>query len=338
MSNKKDYYSVLGVDRNVSPEDLKKAYRKLAMKYHPDRNPGDKKAEDQFKELNEAYDVLSDPKKRDMYNQFGFAGSSAGGFGGFGAGGFGGAAGAGAGGYRSSGGADSDSFQDIFGDIFGDMFGGARQGGPGQGFRQQRKVRGADLRYTLNISFEEAALGCEKQIAFVRQASSGRDESVKLSVKVPSGVKEGQRLKLSGEGDRSPQGSSGLAGDLYVIVNIMAHSLFQRDGDDILIDAPVSYIDAILGSELEVPTLTGKVVIKVPPGTHTGQVLRIKSKGFPRSSGGTGDMLVKILVDTPGSLNTEQKALLVELSKLASETPLVKEFKEKANQIYRSRK
>lgn len=333
MSTKRDYYSVLGVDRNVSAEDLKKAYRKLAMKYHPDRNPGDKKAEDQFKELNEAYDVLSDSKKREMYNQFGFAGQSSG-FGGFG--GFGGA-GASAGGYRSNSGPDPDSFQDIFGDIFGDMFGGAgRQSGPGAGFRQQRKVKGADLRYTLNISFEDAALGCEKQIAFVRQGSSGRDESIKLSVKVPSGVKEGQRLKLSGEGDRSPQG--GLAGDLYVIINISAHSLFQRDGDDILIDAPVSYIDAILGSELEVPTLTGKVVIKVPSGTHTGQILRIKSKGFPKSSGGTGDMLVKILVDTPESLSTEQKALLVELSKLASETPLVKEFKDKANLIYRSRK
>lgn len=322
---KKDFYAVLGVSRTASPEELKKAYRKLAMKYHPDKNPGDKKAEESFKELTEAYETLSDPKKKEMYDQFGFAGAHQGfagaGAGGPGFGGFGG----------HQGGFSGEDFQDIFGDIFGETFGGGRGG-----FRQTRKQRGADLRYTLSISFEESALGTEKTISFMRQKGS-QDETARLSVKVPAGVKQGQRLKLAGEGDRSPQG--GANGDLYVIINVQEHPLFKREEDEVYIDVPVSYVDAILGSEIEVPTLTGRVALRVPPGTYSGQVMRLKNKGFPKQGGfGSGDMLVRILVDTPSSLTSEQKDLVKELAKSTGETPHVKEFKERMAQVLRGRK
>lgn len=317
---KKDFYTVLGVSRSATPEELKKSYRKLAMKYHPDKNPGDKKAEESFKEITEAYETLSDPKKKEMYDQFGFAGANQG-FAGAGAGGFGG---------FNQQGFNGEDFQDIFGDIFGESFGG------GRGFRQQRKQRGADLRYTLNISFEESALGTEKTISFMRQKSS-QDETVRLSVKVPAGVKQGQRLKLAGEGDRSPQGGGN--GDLYVIINIQDHPLFKREEDDVYVDVPVSFVDAILGSEIEVPTLTGRVALKVPPGTYSGQVMRLKNKGFPKQGGfGSGDMLVRIQVDTPSSLSSEQKDLVKELAKSTGETPHVKEFKEKMAQVLKGRK
>lgn len=324
---KKDFYATLGVSRSASEDEIKKAYRKLAMKYHPDKNPGDKKAEEHFKEITEAYEILSDTKKREMYDQFGFAGAGAGyagaGAGGFGSGGFGG-------GSNQYGG--QDPFQDIFGDIFGDVFGGRG----GSGFRGQKKQKGADLRYTLNISFEESALGTEKTISFMRQRN-GKDDTARLAVKVPAGVKQGQRLKLTGEGDSGHQG--GGAGDLYVILNIQEHTLFRREEDDVLIDVPVSYIDAILGSQIEVPTLTGKVVLKIPQGTHTGQAFRVKGKGFPKNTGfGSGDMLVKILVDTPETLSGRQKDLLEELAKSAEETPLVKIFKEKMAQLSRMKK
>lgn len=338
MAAKKDFYSVLGVSRSASADEIKKAYRKLAMKYHPDKNPGDKKAEEQFKEVTEAYEVLSDQKKREMYDQFGFAGAGAGaGFGGAGGpggfGGFGGGQGGfgGFGGFGQGGGSSED-FQDIFGDMFGDVFGG-RTGG----FRQTRRPhRGADLRYTLNISFEDSALGTEKTISFIRHRNN-REETARLAVKVPAGVKQGQRLKLSGEGDGAPQG--GPSGDLYVIINVQDHSLFKREEDDVLIDVPVSFTDAILGGEIEVPTLTGRVAVKVPPGTHTGQVMRLKGKGFPKSGGfGSGDMRVRILVDTPSNLSAKQKELVQELAKSGSETPQVKEFRDKMSQVLRGRK
>lgn len=327
---KKDYYSSLSVSRTASAEEIKKAYRKLAMKYHPDKNPNDKKAEEMFREVTEAYEVLSDTKKREMYDQFGFAGSNPGGFGGAGAGGFGGF------GQQGGFGGNPEGFQDIFGDIFGDVFGGAGAGRAGGGFRQARKQRGADLRYTLNVSFEESALGIEKTISFIRQRN-GKDETTKLAVKVPAGVKHSQRLKLGGEGDASPNGGS--PGDLYVIMNIQEHPLFKREEDDIMIDVPISYIDAILSSQVEVPTLTGKVVLRIPEGTHSGQVFRLKGKGFPKSSGfGSGDMLVKILVDTPATLTSRQKELLEELAQTAGETPQVKIFKDKVAQLVRTRK
>lgn len=326
--SKRDYYSVLGVARNASADEIKKAYRKLAMKLHPDKNPGDKKSEEKFKEVTEAYEILSDTKRRELYDQFGFAGAGAG-FGGAGGprpGGFSG--GFGGGGF---GGQENPDFQDIFGDIFGDVFGGQR------GFRgQKRQQRGADLRYTLNVTLEEAATGCEKTISFVRQRN-GRDDTAKLVVKVPAGVKQGQRLKLGGEGDSSPSG--GPTGDLYAIINMQEHPLFKREEDDVILELPLSYVDAILGTSVEVPSLTSKLSLKIPPGTHSGQVLRLKGKGFPKAGGyGTGDMLVKILVDTPSSLSSKQKDLLEELAKSGQETPMVKSFKDKMQQLLRTRK
>jgi molecular chaperone DnaJ len=325
LAAKRDFYSVLGVSRSASADEIKKAYRKLAMKYHPDKNPGDKKAEEQFKEISEAYEILSDTKKREMYDQFGFAGGGAGaggpfsgGAGGpFGGGGFGG---------------NADDFQDVFGDMFGDIFGG-RSGG----FRQTRRQhRGADLRYTLNVFFEESALGTEKTISFIRHRGN-REETARLAVKVPAGVKQGQRLKLSGEGDGAPQG--GPSGDLYVIINVQEHPLFRREEDDVLIDVPVGFTDAILGGEIGVPTLTGRVALKVPPGTHTGQIMRLKGKGFPKTGGfGSGDMRVRILVDTPSNLSSKQMELVQELAKSGSETPQVKDFKDKMAQVLRGRK
>lgn len=330
--SKKDFYSILGVARSATPEEIKKAYRKLAMQYHPDKNPGDKKAEEKFKEISEAYDVLSDTKKREMYDQFGHAGSQQG-FGGAGGpfgggpGGFGGFGGAGAG-------AGGDPFQDIFGDVFGDIFGARGPGAGPRGRRQQAK--GTDLRYTLNVSFEESALGCEKVISFVRQ-KGGKEESAKLSVNVPAGVKEGQRLKLAGEGDSGLGGGS--PGDLYVIINVQEHPLFKRNENDVTLDLPIVYTDAILGTNIEVPTLTGKAMIRIPPGTHSGQTFRLKGKGFPKLGGfGSGDMLVRVLVDTPHSLSSRQKEIMEELSKSTEPTPMVKSFQEKVSHLMRNRK
>lgn len=332
--SKKDYYSLLSVSRSASADEIKKAYRKLAMQYHPDKNPGDKKAEEKFKEISEAYEVLSDPKKREMYDQFGHAGAQ--GFGGGAGGPFGGFGGAGAGAGAGGFGQGGDPFQDIFGDVFSEIFGNARGPGAGAGAgRTRRPSKGTDLRYTLNISFEESALGCEKVISFMRQRG-GKEEPAKLSVNIPAGVKEGQRLKLAGEGD-GPMG--GAAGDLYVIVNIQDHPLFRRNENDVTLDLPIIYTDAILGTNIEVPTLTGKAMIRIPPGTHSGQTFRLKGKGFPKLGGfGSGDMLVKVLVDTPSSLSNRQKELVEELAKSTEGSPLVKAFQEKVNQLMRSRK
>jgi DnaJ-class molecular chaperone with C-terminal Zn finger domain len=331
--SKKDFYSLLNVARSASADDIKKSYRKLAMQFHPDKNPGDKKAEEKFKEITEAYETLSDPKKREMYDQFGHAGAQ--GFGGAG-GPFGGGAGPGGfGGFGGSGaGGNADAFQDIFGDVFGDIFGGA---GPrsGAGPRPRRQAKGADLRYTLNISFEESALGAEKVISFMRQRG-GKEESAKLSVNIPAGVKEGQRLKLSNEGD-TPSG--GAAGDLYVIINVQDHAIFKRAENDVTLDLPITYTDAILGTNIEVPTLTGKAMIRIPAGTHSGQTFRLKGKGFSKVGGfGSGDMLVKILVDTPANLSGRQKELIEELAKAGETTPLVKSFQEKVSNLMRTRK
>lgn len=329
---KKDYYSLLDISRSASADEIKKAYRKLAMKYHPDKNPGNKSAEDKFKEITEAYEVLSDTKKREMYDQFGHAGAQGfggGGFGGAGAGGFGG----GFDGFRSQTGNNSgDPFQDIFGDMFGDIFSGNRSSSS----RAKKPSRGTDLRYTLSISFEDAALGTEKVISFMRQRGN-KEESAKLSVNVPAGVKEGQRLKLANEGDAGPNTSG--PGDLYVIVNIQEHSLFKRNENDVTLDLPIAYTDAILGTNIEVPTLTGKAMIRIPEGTHSGQIFRLKGKGFPKVGGfGTGDMLVKVLVDIPNNLSNKEKDLVKELAKNTDLSPLVKSFQEKVSQLMRNRK
>lgn len=321
---KMDFYKVLGVDRGASQEDLKKAYRKLAMQYHPDKNPGNKKAEEKFKEITEAYEVLGDPDKRKSYDQFGSEGfQNFGGFGGAGAGGFEG--------FRQYGGGyqgNPENFQDIFGDVFGDFFSAKA--------RPKRPARGADLRYTLTITLEEAASGSEKVISFIRQKGA-QNESAKLSVHVPAGVKENQKLKLSGEGDIPPQ--NGTPGDLYVIVHILPHPFFVREEYDIHLEVPISFTDALLGASIEVPTLTGKSALKIPPGTASGQAFRLKSKGLPRLGGfGTGDMIVKVQLVTPGRLTQEEKGLVEKLAQKIGEPESVADYKKKLADFMGSRK
>ena len=329
---KKDFYGVLGVTRQASPDELKKAYRKLAMKFHPDKNPGDKSAEDRFKEASEAYDVLSDPKKKQVYDQFGHAG-----FQGAGGGGGGNPFG---GGFGEAGNFDprqGEQFQDMFSDFFGEFFSGEGQGTGGargsRGFR--REARGADLRYTLTITLEEAATGTEKRINFVRQRG-GREDAAKLSITVPAGVKTGQRLKLRGEGDGP--GGAGKAGDLYVIVNFQDHALFKRKENDVLMELPVSFVDALLGTQIEVPTLTGKAMLNVPPGTHPGQIFRLKGKGFPDIGGySPGDMLIKVVVDVPSSVTEDERQLLEKLRKTSASSPLVTEYRDKMKRLLQQR-
>lgn len=347
--SKRDYYEVLGVTRSAPEPEIKKAYRRLAMKYHPDRNPGDKAAEGKFKEAKEAYEVLTDAQKRAAYDQFGHAGVEA-------------SASARAGGFNPA-----DAFGDIFGDMFGDIFGGGRRAGRGQ-----RVYRGADLRYELELELEQAVFGdsvtirvpalvrCEvckgsgaragsapqtcptcrgqgqvrmQQGFFSLQQTcphchgsgtvitdpcprcrgEGRvEESRKLSVKIPPGVDSGDRIRLAGEGEAGPQ--SGPAGDLYVEIHVRAHALFTREGADLLCTVPVSLMTAALGGQVEVPTLDGKVVLKITPETQSGRVLRLRGKGAkPVRGGGTGDLLCRIEVETPVNLSREQKELLRQL-------------------------
>lgn len=321
---KKDFYSVLGIQRSATADEIKKSYRKLAMQYHPDKNPGNKKSEEKFKEITEAYDTLSDPQKRKNYDQFGNAD-----FQGFG--GFGGAAGGfegfrqGAGGQFQGG---PEQFQDIFGDVFGDFFSGKA--------RARKPSRGADLRYTLSVTMEEAATGCEKLISFIRQKGVN-NETAKLSVHVPAGVKENQKLKLSNEGDNP--GSNGQAGDLYVIIQVQPHPFFSREENDVLMDVPLNFTDALLGTSLEIPTLSGKAVLKIPPGTASGQTFRLKAKGFPRlGSFGTGDMLVKVQIVTPNRLTQEEKELVEKLASKVGEPESVKDYKNKMADFMRTRK
>ncbi|MGI6485091.1 MAG: molecular chaperone DnaJ [Tepidanaerobacteraceae bacterium] len=362
---KRDYYEVLGVSRDASTEDIKKAYRKLARKYHPDVNKNDKDAPEKFKEINEAHEVLSDPEKRARYDQFGHAGVGQGGFGSD-SGGFGG---------------DFGNFGDFGGDFFGDIF----ENFFGGGFNQTRRrgpVRGADLRYDLHITLEEAAFGVEKEIEIQRlercktcqgtgakpgtrsktcptcngtgqvrrvqnlgpmqftnvttcNRCGGKGTIIeqpcskckgqgnvrtfkKIKVKVPSGVDTGFRLRMGGEGDPGERG--GPAGDLYVIIHVKPHQLFDRDDDDLIYDAPISFVQAALGDEIEIPTLEEKVKIKVPPGTQTGTRFRLKSKGVPHIRGfGRGDLHVRVNVVIPQRLNEEQKKLLKKFAQISGE-------------------
>jgi molecular chaperone DnaJ len=343
---KRDYYEVLGVNRDASDEDIKKSYRKLAMKFHPDRNPDNPKAEEQFKEAKEAYEVLADAKKRTAYDNYGHAGvdHSA-------------AAGAGAG-------AGFSSFSDAFGDIFGDIFGGAR------GARSQ-VFRGADLRYNLEITLEQAAHGFETKIRIptmaecatckgsgakpgskpqtcptcngagqvrmtqgffsIQQAcprchgtgkivpnpcaacnGAGRVKHQKtLSVKIPAGVDEGDRVRLSGEGESGVNG--GPAGDLYVQVHIKPHAVFQRDHDDLHCEMPVSFSIAALGGEIDIPTLDGSARIKVPAETQSGKTFRLRSKGIKGvRSQSHGELFCQVVVETPVNLTERQRDLLRE--------------------------
>jgi len=349
--SKRDYYTVLGVERNASEEDLKKAYRRLAMKYHPDRNPDNKEAEASFKEIKEAYEILSNAQKRAAYDQFGHAGvdPSA-------------AAGGGAGGFHAGAG----GFADIFGDVFGDIFGGGRRGHAGP-------QRGSDLRYTLDISLEDAIKGTEIKIRVptydtcevcngsgakpgtspvtcqtcgghgqvrmqqgffsVQQTcpnchgsgttisdpctkchGQGRVETTKtLSVKVPAGVDDGDQIRLAGEGEAGEKG--GPAGDLYVQMRLKKHPVFHREEDDLYCEMPVSFITAALGGELTVPTMDGKASIKIPAGTQSEKLFRLKGKGVRNvRSGHVGDLYCRVSVETPVNLSAKQKELLNELN------------------------
>lgn len=333
---KKDFYTLLGVGRAATPEEIKKAYRKLAMKYHPDQNPGDKSAENTFKEVSEAYETLSDPKKRSEYDQFGFANPAARGpqpphtyytgpnfeefdFENF----------------RGGRQYTTESAYDLFNDLFGDAFTGAG-GGRGRTSRGPTPTRGADLRYNLSVTYEEAARGCEKQIRFVRRRAN-KDDTANLLVTVPAGVDNGQRLKLKGEGDSGSNG--GTVGDLFVIVNLAEHSLFKKQGLDVLMDLPISFVDAILGTELDVPTLTGKATVKVPANTHPGQAFRLRGKGFADLAGKKhGDIILRVIVDVPIDLTKDQQDAIRKLAPVGDSAPLVREFKEKIRQLFEGRR
>ncbi|UIP27339.1 molecular chaperone DnaJ [Photobacterium sp. TLY01] len=347
--SKRDFYEVLGVGRDAGERDIKKAYKRLAMKYHPDRNPGDDTAADKFKEVKTAYEILTDPQKKAAYDQYGHAAFEQGGMGG--GGGFG-------------GGAD---FSDIFGDVFGDIFGGGGRRGGGQ----HRAQRGADLRYNMELTLEEAVRGCTKEIRVptlvncdtcegsgAKKGSSpttcgtchgagqvqmrqgffavqqtcphchgrgkiitdpcgkchgqGRVQETKtLSVKIPAGVDTGDRIRLTGEGEAGEFGAP--AGDLYVQVHVQKHAIFERDGNNLYCEVPVSFTMAALGGEVEVPTLDGRVSLKVPTETQTGRMFRMRGKGVKSVRGGAvGDLICKLVVETPVNLSSRQKELLQE--------------------------
>ncbi|PJG83139.1 molecular chaperone DnaJ [Caviibacterium pharyngocola] len=346
---KRDYYEVLGVQKGADEKEIKRAYKRLAMKYHPDRTKGDKESEEKFKEVNEAYEILADKEKRAAYDQYGHQAFEQGGFGG--AGGFGG----------GFGGAD---FGDIFGDMFGDIFGGGRG--------RQRVVRGEDLRYDIEISLEEAVRGTKKDIQintlvecdhchgsgaekdskveicptcqgagrvrrqqgfFVTEQvcptchgsgkkiekpckkchGDGRVQKRKnLSVTIPAGVDTGNQLRLAGEGAAGENGAP--AGDLYVVIHVKDHHIFERDGNNLYCEVPISFTMAALGGEIEVPTLDGRLKVKIPEETQTGKLLRLRGKGVTSArSGYAGDLICKIVVETPVKLNDEQKDLLRKL-------------------------
>ncbi|MEZ2863156.1 molecular chaperone DnaJ [Proteus terrae] len=345
---KRDFYEVLGLSKTADEKEIKRAYKRLAMKYHPDRNQGDKESESKFKEIKEAYEILSDAQKRAAYDQYGHAAFEQGGFGGQDGGGFG-------------GGAD---FGDIFGDVFGDIFGGGR--------RQQRAARGSDLQYNMDLTLEEAVRGVAKEIRIptletcdkchgsgakegtsaetcstchgagqvhlrqgfftVQQAcptchgrgkvikepcskchGDGRVERSKtLSVKIPAGVDTGDRIRLSGEGEAGENGAP--AGDLYVQVHVRQHHIFERDGNNLYCEVPINFAIAALGGEIEVPTLDGRVKLKIPAETQTGKMFRMKGKGVKSvRSSSIGDLMCRVVVETPVKLNEKQKELMQQL-------------------------
>ena len=375
---KRDYYEVLGVTREADAEEIRKSYRKLAVKYHPDKNPGDHTAEDRFKELGEAYEVLSEPQKRAAYDQYGHAAFDA----------------------RQRASRGGGNFHDPF-DIFREVFGAG--GGSifenffgGGGGERSGPQRGDDLRYDLQITLEEAAASCEKEISVSKldrcetcegsgaekgsgvktcQTCGGRgqvmmsrgifsiaqtcpqcrghgrilekpckscggdgrqERTSKIKLKIPAGVDDGTRLRSGGNGEAGFRG--GPAGDLYVILHVQAHEIFQREGDDLHCEVPVSFVQAALGSEIEVPTLEGKSVIKIPAGTQSGAVFRVKGRGIKNLQGyGHGDLHARIQVEVPVRLTSEQKAKLEEYAALCDgkEAPMARSFFEKAKKFFK---
>lgn len=364
-TEKRDYYEILGVTRECTAQELKSAYRKVALQYHPDRNPGDAAAEDKFKEASEAYEVLSDPEKRARYDRFGH---SQGGFEGF-------------------GGFSNATINDIFGDLFGEFFGGRRNGARG-------RSRGADLRYNLEIAFEEAAFGAEVKVKIPRPKrcepcegtgskdrttrtcptcggagevrftqgffavsrpcgqchgtgkvvtepcaqchGAGRYESeTELAVKIPAGVDNGTRVRLTGEGEPGEQG--GPPGDLYVVIHVREHPIFVREDSEVLCEVPISFAQAALGAQIEVPTLDGKVKMKVPAGTQTGKMFRLRGKGIPHlHGGGRGDQHVRVVLETPTELSDEQRQLLERFAELTGEQthPQSRSFLNKVRELF----
>lgn len=379
---KRDYYEVLEVKRDADQDEIKKAYRKLAVKYHPDKNPGDKSAEEKFKELGEAYEAVSDPQKRAAYDQYGHNA-------------FDPRARAGRGGAAGGGFHDPfDIFRDVFGgggNIFDEFFGsGGQRNDPTQA------QRGNDLRFDLEISFEEAALGCEKEISVTKpdrcescsgngsepgsktrvcgtcngrgqvitsrgifsiaqtcphcqgagkviekpcrscQGSGRKDKTTKITLRIPAGVDSGSRLRSSGNGESGLRG--GPSGDLYVVLHLKAHDIFQRDGDDLLCEVPVSFIQAALGAEVQVPTLTDKATIKIPAGTQPNTMFRLRGKGVKNLQGyGHGDLHVRIIVEVPTQLTHAQRAKLQEFAEACDENvnPISRSFFEKAKNLFR---
>jgi molecular chaperone DnaJ len=377
-TTKRDYYEVLGVDRNAAGEEVKRAYRKLAIKFHPDKNPDDPHAEEKFKELGEAYDVLMDPDKRAAYDRFGHAAFAQGGAG-FGRG----------------------DFHDPF-EIFREVFGGGGIGGGifetffgGGGTSAEDRQRGSDLRYDMQIKLEEAAFGVEKEIEIekldtcdkcqgsgaepgsrtincptcggrgqvissrgffqvsqtcprcrgagqiiekpCRQCDGeGRVEKLsRVKLKIPAGIGEGSRLRSSRNGEAGIRG--GPQGDLYVVIHIKEHKVFQRDGDNLYCEVPIPFSVAALGGEIDVPTLEGRAHLKVPPGTQSGQMFRLRGKGIANVNGrGRGDLLARLIVEVPSHLNVEQRRKLEEFAELCGDenTPLRKSFFERAKEFF----
>lgn len=365
MAEKRDYYEVLGVGRGASDDEIKKAYRKLAKKYHPDLNPDNAEAEKNFKEVNEAYEVLSDANKKARYDQFGFAGVDPN-------------YGAGAGGGGGFGGFTDFDFGDL-GDIFGSFFGGGFGGGRAQ---RNGPQRGESIRVGVTVSFEEAAFGCEKEVTVERVdqcptckgsgcaegttpevctqcggsgqvqqrrqtpmgvfattttcpkcggrgkiihtpckdcGGTGQQRKRKtIQVNIPAGIDNGQTISLRGQGSAGKNG--GPAGDLLITVTVRPHQLFRREGNDVLCDAPVTFTQAVLGGEMEIPTIDGKVKYDIPEGTQTGTTFRLRGKGIPNLNGrGRGDQYVTVYIETPRNLNREQKDALKKFSQSLGE-------------------
>jgi len=360
MPGKKDYYDILGVDKDASQKEIKKAYRKLAKKYHPDMNDGDEQASEKFKEISEAYEILSDPDKRKRYDQYGHSGINEEDFNfdDFARGGFGG-------------------FEDIF-----DMFFGGGMGGRTRSSRRRRPQRGRDLQYKLNISFEEAAFGAKKKITIPRSETCpkcngtgaenesdiktcpkcngqgqirvtqqtpfgqfaqtktcdrcGGDGKIvenpcsncqgtgkvtrrrQLTINIPAGVNDGSKLRMSGEGEAGEKNAP--SGDLYIIINVETHEIFDRKGDDVYCEVPINFVQATLGDEIKVPTLDGKVKFKIPEGTQPGTTFRLKNKGIPHlNRSGKGDQYIKTKVVIPEKLDQEQKELLMKFAEMSGD-------------------
>ena len=376
-TKKRDYYEVLGVERNASEEEVKRAYRKLAVKFHPDKNPDDPHAEEKFKELGEAYDVLMDSDKRAAYDRFGHVAFA-------------------------SGGAGFGGFHDPF-DIFREVFGGGGFGGGifetffgGAGARTEDRQRGSDLRYDMQIGLEEAAFGVEKEIEIEKLDTcekchgsgaepgsrtincptcggrgqvissrgffhvsqtcprcrgageiiekpcpkchgEGRVEKLsRVKLKIPGGIREGSRLRSSHNGEAGVRGAP--PGDLYVVIHIKEHKIFQREGDDLYCEVPIAFSLAALGGEVDVPTLEGKAHLKVPAGTQSGQMFKLRGKGITNVNGrGRGDLFARLIVEVPSRLNAEQRRRLEEFAALCSDenTPLRKSFFERAKEFFK---